>query len=116
MQWKSLFSYGVMFGATQALDCSLSSIQSVLSENASVNWAYPLKENSTLEVPQGNTGYPTNPVGLPALCAVSVQVQSIGNTTYGFGLFLPESWNGRFLAIGNGGFGGGINWEDMVGL
>ncbi|XP_014551661.1 hypothetical protein COCVIDRAFT_30823 [Bipolaris victoriae FI3] len=113
MQWKSLFSYSVVFGGAQALDCSPSSIQSVLSANASVNWAYPLQENSTLQVPKGDTGYPTNPIGLPALCAISIQVQSIGNTTYGFGLLLPELWNGRFLAVGNGGFGGGINWEDM---
>lgn len=116
MQWKSLFSYSVVFGGAQALDCSPSSIQSVLSANASVNWAYPLQENSTLQVPKGDTGYPTNPIGLPALCAISIQVQSIGNTTYGFGLLLPELWNSRFLAVGNGGFGGGINWEDMVSL
>lgn len=114
MQWENLFSYSLMLGAAQALSCSPSSIQSVLPANASVNWAYPLQANSTLEVPKGDTGYPTNPVGLPALCAVSVQVQSIGNTTYGFGLFLPEAWNGRFLAVGNGGFAGGINWLDMV--
>jgi feruloyl esterase len=115
MRWDSLFRYGVLFGAAQALDCSPSSIQSVLPANASVNWAYPLQANSTLQVPKGDTGYPQNPVGLPALCAVSVQVKSLGNTTFGFGLFLPESWNGRFLAVGNGGFAGGINWADMVG-
>jgi feruloyl esterase len=53
-------------------------------------------------------------VNLPGLCAVSVQVQSISNSTFGFGLFLPDEWNGRFLATGNGGFGGGINYVDMV--
>jgi feruloyl esterase len=43
-------------------------------------------------------------------------VKSVGNSTFGFGLFLPTDWNGRFLAVGNGGFAGGINWADMVGV
>jgi feruloyl esterase len=45
---------------------------------------------------------------------VSIQVQSIANSTFGFGLFLPDKWNKRFLAVGNGGFAGGINYLDMV--
>lgn len=105
-----------LLGAASALDCSPSAIQAVLPSNASVNFAYNIQTNGTFQVPKGDTGYPTNPVGLPALCAVSVQVQSVGNTTFGFGLFLPENWNGRFLAVGNGGFAGGINWLDMVRL
>jgi hypothetical protein len=99
MRWDSLFSYTALFGAARAIDCSPSSIQSILPSNASVNFAYSLPANSTFQVPKGDTGYPTSPVGLPALCAVSVQVKSIGNTTFGFGLFLPEKWNERFLCV-----------------
>jgi feruloyl esterase len=66
------------------------------------------------KTPKGETGYPDNAVNLPSLCAVSIQVQSIANSTYGFGLFLPDEWNERFLAVGNGGFAGGINYLDMV--
>ncbi|KAF1967807.1 feruloyl esterase B precursor [Bimuria novae-zelandiae CBS 107.79] len=109
-----LLTYGALCGAANALECSSSVIQSALSSSASVNFAYPVEANETFQVPRGDTGYPTNPVGLPALCAVSVQVQSVGNTTFGFGLFLPSDWNGRFLAVGNGGFAGGINWIDMA--
>ncbi|KAF2270161.1 feruloyl esterase B precursor [Lojkania enalia] len=114
MRWDDLFSYGVLFRAVRGLECSFSAIQSLLPANATVNFVYPLPENSTFEVPKGDTGYPGNPVGLPALCAVSVQVQSIGKSTFGFGLFLPDRWNGRFLAVGNGGYAGGINWADMA--
>jgi hypothetical protein len=57
-----------------------------------------------------DTFMPSNYSGLPALCAVSVNVPSPGNTSFNFGLFLPEGWNGRFITTGNGGFGGGINW------
>ncbi|KAF2864781.1 feruloyl esterase B precursor [Massariosphaeria phaeospora] len=113
MQWDPLLGFSALFGAVQALDCSPSAIQSALPSNANVNFAYPLQAGSTFEVPEGDTGYPTNPVELPALCAVSVQVESIGDSTYGFGLFLPEDWNGRFLAVGNGGVAGGVNWLDM---
>ena len=113
--WKSvLFRCGALFGTARAPSCSAPAIQSLLPPGSSVNFAYPLKAGDTFKVPAGDLGYPRNPVGLPALCAVSVQVQSISNSSYGLGLFLPEDWNGRFLAVGNGGFAGGINWWDMV--
>ena len=115
MRWNSSFGLGSMVGTAAALECSSSSIQSVLPSNTTVNYARLVPANSTFEVPKSNTGFPNNAFGLPALCAVSLQVQSIENTTYGFGLFLPEAWNDRFLTVGNGGFKGGINWEEMVG-
>ncbi|KAI0021599.1 tannase and feruloyl esterase [Xylariomycetidae sp. FL0641] len=62
----------------------------------------------------GNMGYPVFPTGLPPLCAVIV-----GNTSsnYRFGMFLPDEWNSRFLAIGSYSFLGGINWlETGVGV
>lgn len=116
MGWatSTLSAYAAWFGASLALECTPSAIQSILPSNASVNFAYLVPANSTFQVPKGDTGYPDSPVGLPSLCAASVQVKSIGNSTFGFGLFLPEAWNNRFLAVGNGGFAGGINWLDMV--
>lgn len=114
-KWNTSLLLGCA-GLVELVNCSCSpaSIQAHLPTGASVNFAYSLPANSTFQVPAGNLGYPTNPVNLPALCAVSVQVQGIGNTTFGLGLYLPEAWNGRFLAVGQGGFSGGINWGDMV--
>jgi hypothetical protein len=114
MSWSSLLPLGALFGTSFAIECSPSAINAILPSNATVNFAYNLPPNATFQVPKSDTGYPQSPVGLPALCAVSVQVKSIGNSTFGFGLFLPEGWNGRLLAVGNGGFAGGINWADMV--
>jgi feruloyl esterase len=115
MRKSTFLSFGAVLGTANAsAKCDPSIIEAALPQGASVNFAYPLAANSTFEVPKGDTGYPTNAFSLPALCAVSVQVQSIANSTYGFGLFLPADWNGRFLAVGNGGFAGGINYVDMV--
>ncbi|KAL8335294.1 hypothetical protein RB598_009473 [Gaeumannomyces tritici] len=69
-----------------------------------------------------NRAYPQNATNLPEVCAVIVSV--INNTAsddlgsrsnYRFGLFLPPAadWNGRFLAVGNGGQNGGTNWPEM---
>lgn len=41
----------------------------------------------------------------PALCAVIASV-SEGNSSYKLGLFLPESWNGKFMVIGGYSFSG----------
>ncbi|RMZ68281.1 feruloyl esterase B precursor [Pyrenophora seminiperda CCB06] len=114
MRYSSVCSFAAIARVAMALDCSFSAIQAALPSGLSLNSASLLKANSTFRVPKGDTGYPDSPVGLPALCAVSVQAASIGNTTYGFGLFLPQDWNGRFLAVGNGGFAGGVNWVDMA--
>ena len=116
MRYDSLLGFAAVseIAVALALDCSSSALQAVLPSNVTVNFATLLRANATFQVPQSDTGYPNSPIGLPALCAVSAQVPSIGNTTFGFGLFLPNDWNGRFLAVGNGGFAGGVNWEDMV--
>lgn len=113
----TLFGSIVLVGAANALNytCTPNVIQAALPANASVNFAYPIAANASFEVPKSDTGYPKSPPNLPALCAASIQVKSIDNTTFGFGIFLPEGWNGRFLAVGNGGFAGGINYADMVG-
>jgi feruloyl esterase len=113
MRQSALLSLGALTGAANA-KCDPSTIQAALPSGASVNFAYSVAANATFKVPKGDTGYPTDAENLPSLCAVSVQVQSIANSTYGFGLFLPDKWNERFLAVGNGGFAGGINYLDMV--
>lgn len=114
MRFSDPFSFAAFAMVASALECSPSAIQSALPANASVNRVELVPAKSTFEPPEGDLGYPDKVHNLPALCAVSVQVQSIGNSTFGLGLFLPEDWNERFLAVGNSGLAGGINWLEMV--
>ncbi|KAF2151096.1 putative ferulic acid Esterase/Feruloyl esterase [Myriangium duriaei CBS 260.36] len=101
-------------GETAALlDCTPAAFSSLLSPGATVVAATTVQDNGTFQVPPGNIAYPTSPTGLKALCALQVQVPSSNSSFYQFGLFLPNQWNHRFLAVGNGGLAGGINWLDM---
>lgn len=97
-----------------ALDCTTESIANVIASNeyATVNYVYAVAEGGSFGVP--SLAFPDNATNLPAVCAVGINVKSSDNSSYNFGLFLPETtWNERFLATGNGGYGGGINWPDM---
>ena len=97
-----------------AFDCSSSSISSMLPAGANVLYTQSLPANSTFGEPLTDIAYPIPASGLPALCVISVNVSSSPTSSYTFGLFLPtETWNQRFLTIGDGGFAGGINWLDM---
>ncbi|KAI2473579.1 tannase and feruloyl esterase [Annulohypoxylon bovei var. microspora] len=68
------------------------------------------KVTSGTFVESGDVGYPAFAGGLPPLCAVIVNNETAG---YRFGMFLPDNWNSRFLAVGSYAFLGGINWLDM---
>ena len=113
-----------------AITCDKDSLQSAFPSIATVDFATWMPANSTFTVPKTDIAYPVSPTQLRAACAVQVSVKN-GTSNYGFGVFLPDDWNGRFLevlsdpiivkrrltgnsAVGNGGFAGGINWLDMV--
>ncbi|MCJ1414123.1 hypothetical protein MMC32_000448 [Xylographa parallela] len=97
---------------TLAYQCTPSALTHVLPANASILYAIPNGPNSTFGNPY-NPGYPTNATNLPPFCAVLVNVTSSPTSSFTFGLFLPDQWNDRFLAVGNGGFAGGVNYLDM---
>lgn len=48
---------------------------------------------------------------LPSFCRIELKIttNTTANSTALAEVWLPEDWNGRFLAIGNGGFSGGGN-------
>lgn len=94
---RSALILGSLSVYVAAFECSKSAFQAVIPSHTSVSLVQEVGENGTFEVPAGDIAYPTSPTGLRALCAVQIKVPAPGNTTYEFGLFLPEEWNGRFL-------------------
>ncbi|KAK3935464.1 putative feruloyl esterase B-2 [Diplogelasinospora grovesii] len=85
----------------------------VLPPSATVLSAVHVANGSSYGEGSADIAYPIQPTELPELCAVIVNVSTSAISNYRFGLFLPAQWNSRFLAVGNGGFTGGINWLDM---
>ncbi|KAH8655768.1 putative ferulic acid Esterase/Feruloyl esterase [Xylariales sp. PMI_506] len=60
------------------------------------------------------SSYNTQETDLPAFCRVGFTVATSSNTSAQAEIWLPESWNSRFLTVGNGGFAGGINYPDVA--
>lgn len=79
-----------------AITCDKASLQSAFSSIATVDYAEWLPANSTFNVPKTDVAYPGSPTRTRAACAVQVSVKN-GTSNYGFGVFLPDDWNGRFL-------------------
>lgn len=105
--------------------CRESTFAALLPPNAEVERVDAVAAGSSYGEGAANKGFPKDPTNLPELCAVTVKVKSSLSSSYRFGLFLPRSadgeedeghsqtWNGRFLAVGNAGFAGGIHWLEM---
>ncbi|KAB5578123.1 feruloyl esterase B [Coniochaeta sp. 2T2.1] len=101
-------------GNATSTACSLDTFKDILGSSATVLSAVSVPKGGSYGEGAANLLYPQNPTNLPSLCAVIVNVSSSPESSYRFGVFLPEVWNSRFLAVGNAGFGGGINWLDMA--
>ncbi|KAE9379467.1 feruloyl esteras-like protein B [Stipitochalara longipes BDJ] len=111
---QSLLNFTPLFQGTAGpgLECSPSALSAFLPSHAAIRNAVLVPANGTWSQP--SPPFPHPATYLPALCAITVNVVSSPTSSFNFGLFLPEEWNSRFMASGNGGFGGGINWNDMA--
>lgn len=99
--------------AMNSTNCNVEAIQAALPSNATVLNVTAVPEGGSFGQGADDIPYPTNPTNLTSLCAVIVNATSSAESSFTFGLFLPDAWNSRFLAVGNGGFAGGINWLSM---
>jgi feruloyl esterase len=52
---------------------------------------------------------------LPSFCRVAANLKPTSDSDIRIEVWLPSSnWNGKFLAVGSGGWGGSINYDDMA--
>jgi feruloyl esterase len=104
-----LFIYTVL-----AVDCSIAAFSSLVPSNATVTLASQITKHGKFSQDGINITIASNVTNdaLP-ICALNIQVQSSANTSFNMGLLLPSNWNGRMMATGNPGFGGGIRWDFM---
>jgi feruloyl esterase len=78
-------------------------------------------------VPAGGFTLPTNggnvpaalmevaPMDLPAFCRVALQIKPSQDSDIKAEIWMPSSgWNGKFLAVGNGGWAGAISYRPMA--
>ena len=94
--------------------CTPSTFELLLPKGSSVVFTHSIGANGTFTENSTNAGQPVTVSQLPALCAAKFTVPSSNSSAFDFALFLPLDWNERFMATGNGGFGGYINWGDMA--
>ncbi|CAK7226202.1 hypothetical protein SEUCBS140593_006161 [Sporothrix eucalyptigena] len=108
-------SLSLAVDAVTQCSCTVDTFKQILAGNAaaSVNYVASVPQGGSFGDAATNLAFPTNATDLPALCAVSIHIVSSPTSSYNFGVFLPESWNGRIMTTGNGGLGGGINYPDM---
>jgi Tannase and feruloyl esterase len=65
--------------------------------------------------PKDESGAPTAIFReLPPFCRVVGVIRPTADSQIGFELWLPDQWNGRYLQIGSGSFGGAINYRGMI--
>jgi hypothetical protein len=72
---------------------------------------------STRSVPAGSFTPPGSDSiqNLPAFCQIEGVIKPTTDSEIRFELWMPDSsWNGKFRAVGNPGFGGSINYDDMA--
>ncbi|GME30551.1 tannase and feruloyl esterase [Neofusicoccum parvum] len=89
--------------------CSHRAINELIPPTATINYVRYVPRNSSF----GDAAALGNETGLPEGCAIGINVLSSNTSSYNFALFLPNIWNSRFLATGNGGYGGFTNWVYM---
>ncbi|KAF2114574.1 tannase and feruloyl esterase-domain-containing protein [Lophiotrema nucula] len=108
----TLWSLLLLQTPSSAFQCSVESVQHFLPAGSTALRALSLPDNLSFSDPS-EVAYPGITSALPALCLLTINVTSSRSSSYRFGLFLSEVWNGRFAAVGNGGLAGGINWPSM---
>ncbi|KAI0465928.1 feruloyl esterase B [Xylaria cf. heliscus] len=86
-----------------------------ITENATLNRLDYVPAGTNLAFPDNDPscGRASQAVAVD-LCRVALSVPTSPRSRFTYELWLPESWNGRTLATGNGGLDGCVKYEDIA--
>lgn len=104
-----------------ARNCSVANIAAFLPKNATVFYADHYTKGANFTPPTDlNYGITTSPMGVSAYelpvagCVAQANITLPNNTQHSVGMVLPDDWNGRFMAVGNGEFSGSVGWSAII--
>ena len=99
---------GVDVQSTAATSRTCASLASLAAPNTTITVAQPVGASACTPP----TAFP-DAAKLPAFCRVGGVVRPSTDSEIKFEVWLPSDWNGKVMAVGNGGFAGSIPYRDM---
>jgi len=105
--WLAAASVCLLAAPLFAADCS--SLKTLTLPNATISLAETVT-SGTIELPDAPPLH-----GLPAFCRVAGEMRPAADSRVRFEVWLPtDTWNGRILGTGNGGFAGAIYYQQFA--
>ena len=102
----------VAIGSTPAMATPCTNLQSLALQNTTITSA---TDNTTGVFVVPNSNPPQTITGLPAFCRVTATLTPTPDSSIKIEVWLPENtWNGRFLGTGGGGFQGIISYAQLA--
>jgi feruloyl esterase len=100
-------------GGLPAIAGSCEDLASLSLPNTTITLAQPVAAGE-LSVPGGRGGAPVSYKDLPAFCRVAATLRPSSDSDIKIEVWLPSSgWNGKFQAVGNGGWAGVISYREL---
>lgn len=102
-----------LFGALPAVAGTCEDLASLTLPNTTVTLAQPVAAGE-FSAPGGRGGAPVSYKDLPAFCRVAATLRPTSDSDIKIEVWLPSSgWNGKFQAVGNGGWAGVISYREL---
>ena len=83
--------------------------------NATITLAAPVAAGAFKTPEQPSGGGPTSPsLQVPAFCRVAATLRPTGDSSIDIEVWLPDDWNGKYQAVGGGGWAGIFSYPAMA--